>query len=259
MMDRLSLKAEERKVLGKKVKNLRKDGILPAHVFGKGVEGEIVSVDQKEFLKVFKVAGETGLIDLKIGTEKIKPVLIREVQYNPVSGDLIHVDFYQVNLLEKVKVSVPIVQIGEAPESVKLGETIVLQTLSEVEVEALPADLPENIEVDITSLKEIDDAITVGQLNYDHEKVTVHVDPEEIVVKLAPAVSAETQALLEEQAAEQAAAAAETAAEAGAEGEVPAEGEVGAEATAGAGEAVAEGEQAKEAQSGEAQSEEKSK
>src|SRR3989344_1005329 len=224
MMDRLSLKAEERKVLGKKVKNLRKDGILPAHVFGKGVEGEIVSVDQKEFLKVFKVAGETRLIDLKIGTEKIKPVLIREVQYNPVSGDLIHVDFYQVNLLEKVKVSVPIVQIGEAPESVKLGETIVLQTLSEVEVEALPADLPE-----------------------------------EIVVKLAPAVSAETQALLEEQAAEQAAAAAETEAEAGAEGEVPAEGEVGAEATAGAGEAVAEGEQAKEAQSGEAQSEEKSK
>ena|SRR3989344_4227784 len=257
MMDRLSLKAEERKVLGKKVKNLRKDGILPAHVFGKGVEGEIVSVDQKEFLKVFKVAGETGLIDLKIGTEKIKPVLIREVQYNPVSGDLIHVDFYQVNLLEKVKVSVPIVQIGEAPESVKLGETIVLQTLSEVEVEALPADLPENIEVDITSLKEIDDAITVGQLNYDHEKVTVHVDPEEIVVKLAPAVSAETQALLEEQAAEQAAAAAETAAEAGAEGEVPAEGEVGAEATAGAGEAVAEGTEARSEASSEAPTEEK--
>src|SRR3989344_5067085 len=251
MMDRLSLKAEERKVLGKKVKNLRKDGILPAHVFGKGVEGEIVSVDQKEFLKVFKVAGETGLIDLKIGTEKIKPVLIREVQYNPVSGDLIHVDFYQVNLLEKVKVSVPIVQIGEAPESVKLGETIVLQTLSEVEVEALPADLPENIEVDITSLKEIDDAITVGQLNYDHEKVTVHVDPEEIVVKLAPAVSAETQALLEEQAAEQA------AAEAGAEGEVPAEGEVGAEATAGAGEAVAEGTEARSEASSEAPTEEK--
>jgi len=272
MMDRLSLKAEERKVLGKKVKNLRKDGILPAHVFGKGVEGEIVSVDAKEFHKVFKVAGETGLIDLKIsklasskevGAEKgsapggVRPVLIREVSYNPVSGDLIHIDFYQVNLLEKVKVSVPIVQIGEAPESVKLGETIVLQTLSEVEVEALPADLPENIEVDITSLKEIDDAITVGQLNYDHEKVTVHVDPEEIVVKLAPAVSAETQALLEEQAAEQAAAAAETAAEAGAEGEVPAEGEVGAEATAGAGEAVAEGTEARSEASSEAPTEEK--
>src|SRR3989344_740541 len=235
-MDRLSLHAEERKVLGKKVKNLRKDGILPAHVFGKGVEGESVSVIAKDFLKVFKTAGETGLIDLKIGAEKVRPVLIREVSYNPVSGDLIHIDFYQVNLSEKVKVSVPIVQIGEQPESVHLGETIVLQTLNEVEVEALPADLPENIEVDITSLKNVDDAITVGQLSVDKEKITIHADPEEIVVKLAPAVSAETQALLEEQAAEQAAAAAETEAAEGAEGAAPAEGVEGTE-----GEAPAEG------------------
>ncbi len=231
-MDRLSLKAEERKVLGKKVKNLRKEGVLPAHVFGKGVEGEVVSVNEKEFLKIFHQAGETGLIDLKIGAEKIRPVLIREVQYNPVTDDLIHIDFYQVNLLEKVKVSVPIVQIGEGPESIKLGEAIILQTLSEVEVEALPSDLPEKLEVDVTGLKEIDDAITVGQLGYDHDKITVSVDPEEIVVKLAPAVSAETAKLLEEQAAEQAATAAETEAGAAkveggglvAEGEVPTEG-----------------------------------
>ena len=259
-MDRLSLHAEERKVLGKKVKNLRKDGILPAHVFGKGVEGESVSVIAKDFLKVFKTAGETGLIDLKIGAEKVRPVLIREVSYNPVSGDLIHIDFYQVNLSEKVKVSVPIVQIGEQPESVHLGETIVLQTLNEVEVEALPADLPENIEVDITSLKNVDDAITVGQLSVDKEKITIHADPEEIVVKLAPAVSAETQALLEEQAAEQAAAAAET--EEGAEKAAhPAEGGEGAEGEEGAvaeGEAPAEGGEAP-SEGGEAPKEEENK
>ena len=258
-MDRLSLHAEERKVLGKKVKNLRKDGILPAHVFGKGVEGESVSVIAKDFLKVFKTAGETGLIDLKIGAEKVRPVLIREVSYNPVSGDLIHIDFYQVNLLEKVKVSVPIVQIGDQPESVHLGETIVLQTLNEVEVEALPADLPENIEVDITSLKNVDDAITVGQLSVDKEKITIHADPEEIVVKLAPAVSAETQALLEEQAAEQAAAA-ET--EEGAEKAAPpAEGGEGAEGEEGAvaeGEAPAEGGEAP-SEGGEAPKEEENK
>lgn len=246
-MDRLSLKAEERKVLGKKVKNLRKDGVLPAHVFGKGVEGEIVSVDQKEFLKIFKAAGETGLIDLKISklasskevdAEKVRPVLIREVQYDPVSGDLIHIDFYQVNLSVKVKVSVPIVQIGESAELVHLGEAIVLQTLNEVEVEALPGDLPEHIEVDITNLKAIDDAVTVGQLSVDASKITVHADPEEIVVKLAPAVSAETAKLLEEQAAEQAAAAAEAA--------VPAEGEAvaGGEGVAESKVAVTEGEQA---------------
>src|ERR1035437_7821268 len=147
-MDRLSLIAEERKILGKKVKALRRDGKLPAHVFGKGVEGENVIVPSKEFLKTFKEAGQTGLIDLKIGAEKVRPVLVREVQYDPVEGSLIHIDFFQVNLTQKVKVSVPIVLIGEQPGTVKLGEAIVLQTISEVEVEALPTDLVEKIEVD---------------------------------------------------------------------------------------------------------------
>lgn len=240
-MDRLSLYAEERKILGKKVKRLRTEGKLPAHVFGKGVDGENVLVSSKEFLKIFKEAGGSGLIDLKIGKEKVRPVLIREVQYNPVEGEIIHIDFYQVNLSEKVKVSVPLVQIGEAPEIVKLGEAIVLQTLAQVEVEALPTDLVEKIEVDITPLKAIDDAITVGQLNYDRSKLAISTAEEEVVFKLAPAVSAETAKLLEEQAAEQAAAAAETVGEA-AEGAVPAEGEAAAEGEASVEGAPAEGE-----------------
>ena len=211
-MDRLSLNAQERKILGKKVKKLRRDGLLPGHVFGKGVDGEAVAVKTRDFLKTFREAGETGLVDLKIGSEKVRPVLIREVQYDPITDAPIHIDFYQVNLTEKVKVSVPLVQIGEQPETVHLGEAIVLQTVNEVEVEALPADLPEKIEVDIVSLKQIDDAITVGQLQIDREKITIHADPEEIVVKLAPAVSAEVEKLLEEEAAEKAAAAAPVAA-----------------------------------------------
>ncbi len=219
-MDRLSLQAEERKILGKKVKKLRKNGQLPGHVFGKGLETESVSVDGKTFLKTFAEAGETGLIDLKIGAEKVRPVLVRGVQYDPVSGQPIHIDFYQVNLSQKVKVPVPLVLIGEQPESVHLGETIVLQTLNEVEVEALPADLVEKIEVDITALKNIDDAITVGQLNFDRSKLTVSVSAEDIVVKLAPAVTAEMEKLMEEQAAETAAVVAETT-----EGEALPEGE----------------------------------
>ncbi len=219
-MDRLSLQAQERKILGKKVKALRRDGKLPAHVFGKGVEGENVLISTKDFLKTFHEAGETGLIDLKIGTEKVRPVLVREVQYDPVEGNPIHVDFYQVNLAEKVKVPVPLVLIGEQPESVHLGEAIVLQTLNEVEVEALPTDLVEKIEIDITALKNVDDAITVAQLNFDRSKLTVHALDEEIVVKLAPAVTAEMEQLLEEQAAEQAATAAEEGAQAAVEGEV---------------------------------------
>lgn len=247
-MDRLSLTAEERKVLGKKVKKLRKDGQLPAHVFGKGVEGENVLVLHKDFVKTFMLAGETGLIDLKIGAEKVRPVLIRDVQYDPVTDQPIHIDFFQVDLSQKVKVSVPLVLIGEQPESVHLGEAIVLQTLNEVEVEALPTDLVGKIEVDITLLKAIDDAITIGQLNYDKDRLTIHAPDDEIVVKLAPAVTAEMEKLLEEEAAEQAAAAAE-APPTGGEGEAPApvpsgtglaEGE---EAAPAAGEQPTEGEQ----------------
>jgi len=227
MMDRLALQAQERKVLGKKVKKLRKSGQLPGHVFGKAVDGENVAVSQKDFLKTFHQAKETGLVDLKIGTASVRPVLIRDVQYDPINSQPIHIDFYQVDLTEKVKVPVPLVLIGEQPEAVHLEEAIVLQTLNEVEVEALPEDLVEKIEVDISQLKAIDDAITVGQLQYDREKLTIQADPEEIVVKLAPAVSAEMEKLLEEEAAEQAAVAAEAVVEeaAPAEGaeEAPAE------------------------------------
>lgn len=252
-MDRLSLSAEERKILGKKVKKLRKDGKLPGHIFGKGVESESVCVDGKTFLKTFQQVRETGLIDLKIsklaantvsklaadavGTEKVRPVLIRGVQYDPVSGQPIHIDFYQVDMTKKVKVPVPLILIGDQPESVRLNETIVLQTLHELEIEALPIDLVEKIEVDITPLKNIDDAVTVGQLNFDRSKLTIHAVPEEIVVKLAPAVTEEMKKQMEEEAAEAAAKAAETAAK---EGAVPVEG-AGVEGVAAEGEAVAEG------------------
>lgn len=243
-MDRLSLQAEERKVLGKKVKKLRRDGKLPGHVFGKGVEGENVLVSAKEFLKTFKEAGATGLIDLKIGKEKIRPVLIREVQYNPVNDQLIHIDFYQVNLSQKVKVAVPLILIGEQPATVISGEAIVLQTVKEIEVEALPTDLVEKIEVDITLLKQIDDAITVGQLQFDRSKLTIQVPGEEIVVKLAPAVTAEMEKQMAEQAAEAAAAAAETAPAEG--GEVPSEGEAAVVAEGEPGKATEAGAEAKE-------------
>ena len=242
-MDRLSLNADERELLGKKVKKLRRDGILPGHIFGKGLESEHVSVNTKDFLNTFSKVGETGLIDLKVGKEKVRPVLVREVSHDPITGSPIHVDFYQVNLTQKVKVSVPVVLVGDELEIVKSGEAIVLQTLNEVEVEALPTDLIEKIEVDTTALKNIDDAITIGQLKFDRSKLTVSADLEAIVVKLAPAVSAEMEELLEEQAAEAAEVVAEAAAEEGGEvvseeGVEKAEGEkveepASAEATAG--------------------------
>ena len=224
-MDRIPLKARERTVLGKKVKKLRQEGQVPAHVFGNIKDVEHVSVDVNDFKKVFKQAGETGLVDLKIGDDRTRPVMIKELDIDPVKDDILHIGFYAVNLKEKVTVPVPIVLIGEGPESVKLGQTVVLQTMGEVEVEALPSDLIENIEVNIEVLKEIGDAVTVADLNYDRSTLTVLAEPEEIVVKLDDAVTDEMKALLAEQEAEQAAAAEAAETEEGAEPK--AEGEEG--------------------------------
>ncbi len=240
-MDRIPLKAEEREILGKQVKKLRKEGFVPAHVFGNKVETEHVAVKAQDFAKVYDQAGESGLIDLKIGAEKVRPVLIRDVQVDPVKGATLHVDFYQVNLNEKVQVWVPIELEGEEPEVVKSGEAIVIQPMSEVEVEALPTELPEKLVVNISNLKAIDDAVTVIQMSVP-QGVTVLADPEAVVVKLDNAVSEEAQKLMEEEAAE-----AEAAAEV-AEGEAPAEGEEGAEGEATEGETSTEGGEEKPAE-----------
>jgi large subunit ribosomal protein L25 len=240
-MDRLSLKASERTVLGKKVKALRLDGLIPAHVFGKKVETEHVAVKAQEFTKVFAEAGESGLIDLKIGAEKVRPVLVRDVQVDPVRDSLLHIDFYQVNLMEKVRVNVPIVVIGEEPEMVHTGEAVIIQPMGEVEVEALPAELPENIEVDITSLKQIDDTIFISGLKVP-DGVELIADPEAVVVKLDNAVSEEAQQLMEEM---------EQEAEAAAETAEAAEGEEAKEGEAAEGEQSEGGEEEKTTEGGE--------
>lgn len=197
-MDRLSLKAKERDILGKKVKNLRNKGFLPAHIFGKNISSESILVDTQEFMRVYHQAGESGLIDLKIGSDKTKPVLVREVQMDPQTDRPFHIDFYQVNLTQKVSVSVSVVLIGEEPEVVHMGEAVVIQPMNEIEVEALPAELPEHIEVDISQLQQIGDAILVSSLSVP-TGVTLLADPEATVVKLDNAVTEETQEEIEEE------------------------------------------------------------
>ncbi len=236
-MNRIPLKAEERMVLGKKVRVLRRDGFIPGHVFGKKVETENISVKMKDFIAVLEEAGETGVIDLRIGAEKVRPVMIKDVAHDPTRGQILNIDFYQVDLTQKVTVPVPVVLIGEEPESVHLGETVVLQTISELQVEALPTDLVENIEVDITGkLKEIGDAITVDNLVYDREKLHILAEPDEVIIKLDTAVTEEMKKLLEEQEAEAAAAQAVAAEAEIAEGGEVAEGAEGEEGTSEGGE-----------------------
>jgi len=161
-MKRAKLTVEKRNVTGKKVKKLRREGILPANIYGKDIKSLSVQVPQKEFEKVFKEVGETGLVDVHLNGE-LKPSLIHNVQMDYLHNLPLHADFFQVNLKEKVKTMVPIKTSGE-PKAVsdKLG--LLLQPLSEVEVEALPADLPEFIEVNVESLADVNDQMAVSTL-----------------------------------------------------------------------------------------------
>lgn len=233
-MQAVPLKAEKRTVLGRKVKTLRRQGIIPAHVFGHKVKTEHVQVTESEFAKVFEKTGETGIIDLAIDSQK-KPVLVKNVQMHPVTDEPLHIDFYQVNLSEKVKVNVPIEIVGESPAvHKKIG--VLLTPVSEIEVEALPADLPENIQVDVTALDEVGKEIKVKDLKVDRSKIEVHADEELVVVQIGELVTKEMEAVEAEVEAEQAEAAAEAAPAGGAEAAAPAEGE---EARAAEGEAPA--------------------
>lgn len=213
------LSVEKRTVLGKKVKTLRRDGLLPANVYGKGLSSVAVQLPMTKFDSVHKEVGETGIIDLEFDG-KTHPVLVKNLQMAYPSHTPLHVDFYQVNMKEKVKTMVPVTLSGE-PVAVTDKIGTLLQTLNEVEVEALPDNLPEHIEVEISHLAAVDDHITVGDLQAP-EGVAILTDPSQTVVKIAELVAPEPEPEPEAEAAE----GAETES---AEGEAGAEGEGGKE------------------------------
>jgi len=183
-MDRKVLKAEERKITGRKVKTLRSKGILPGNVYGKKIKSISVQVNLKEFESVYKEVGETGLLDLMVGKE-VRPVLVHNLQVNPKSDEPVHVDFLQVDLKAKVSAEVPVELVGESPAE-KQGIGTVVQQINEIEVEALPTDLPEKFEVNVEGLSEVDQAIYVKDLKVDRTKVELKSDPEAIVAKVEP-------------------------------------------------------------------------
>lgn len=218
-MARQKLTVEKRKILGKNVKKLRREDILPANIYGKDIKSLAVQVPYKEFEKVYKEAGETGLVDVEIAGE-IKPSLIHNLQQDYYNHRILHVDFYQVNLKEKVKTTVPIQIVGEARAvSDKLG--LLLTPLSQIEIEALPTDLPEKIEVQVEHLAAVNDQIAVKDIKAP-TGVTILTGPEQVLVKIGELISKEAQAqAAAEAAAAEAAKAAATPTTPGAEGAQP--------------------------------------
>ncbi len=175
-----SLAAEVRSVTGKKVKTLRKLGILPATVYGQKMEPVSVQTNLKEMELIFAHTGESGLVNLKVG-ETTYPILFRNPQYHPLMGTLIHIDCYKVDLKQKITTTVPLEFIGES-NSVKFGNVLV-EVATEVEIEALPTDLPEKIVVDLGKLETIESQITVADLEIDRSKIEIKNDPTQIIVK----------------------------------------------------------------------------
>ena len=180
-MEQIELKANGRDILGKGVRFLRRQEITPVHLFGHGLESLALQCETAKLARSLTLGGETRLISLSVNDEKSpRPVLVREIQRNPITGKLLHVDFYQVRMQEKVEVEVPIVLVGKAP-ALGMKDNTMLQELNTLTVECLPAKIPGNLEVDISSLTEAGRAIRVKDITVDPD-ITVLTNPEQVVV-----------------------------------------------------------------------------
>jgi len=215
----MQLKASVRELLGKRSRRLYGQGKLAAVVYGHNAKPTPLVLDRLEFQKVFVKSGRTHLVDLVVDGDKAEKVLVREIQTHPRRLGPIHVDFYQVNLEEKITVEVPVHLVGESA-AVKRGDADILQPIHSLRVECLPSDIPEAFEVDLTPLEEIESELRISDLKIP-KGVTVLIDPEELVVKIIK----KREMKIEEEVPV-------------AEALVPAEGEAAAEGEAGAEEAA---------------------
>jgi len=195
----LSLTAKVRKEIGRKVKKLRKQGFLPAVLYGPKIKSEPLTVDLKEFNKVLKEAGESTLIKLKIKKptvptqEKLKineySVLIHNIKRDPLTGDPLHVDFYQPSLEKKIEANIPVVLEGEAPAVKNLGGTLITN-IAEIKVRALPQNLPKEFKINIGGLRTFEDRILIKDIQLG-EGVEILREPEEIVAQVTPPTKVE--------------------------------------------------------------------
>lgn len=178
----LSLQAKIRDVLGRKVKGLREKDLIPAVCYGHGIKPRPIEVPYLSFEKVFEEAGESSLIDLIVDKEKPVKVLIHDIQTDPLTDKIIHVDFYQVKAGEKITTEITLKFIGEPPVVKELGGVLVTN-MDALEVECLPKDLVHEIEVDISGLAIFDDDIRVRDIKIP-PGLESKVNPEEVVVMI---------------------------------------------------------------------------
>jgi large subunit ribosomal protein L25 len=189
-MSKENLKTEKRKL--KEVK----EGFTPAVLYGQEVENENLWINTKEFTKVYNIAGGSTLVDVVVGDDN-RSVLIYDVQVHPLTGDFVHIDFFQVDMKKEIETDIDLVFIGVAPAIKELGGTFV-KSISKLPVRCLPGDLVNNIEVDISAIENFDDYIYVKDLNIPKGVEVTLEDNVVIALVTAPRTAEEMEALDEE-------------------------------------------------------------
>ena len=198
MIKDVVLKAEPRNLVGKKVKQIRREGKLPVVVYGKKIQPQNLVVDEKEFNDVYQQAGGNTLVSLTVGDQANK-VLIHGIQKHPVTDSILHADLYQVKMDEKIRTEVPIVLVGVS-SAVEDKEANLVKNKTSIEIEALPNDLIHEIEIDISALREFGDSIHVSDIKVPSE-VEILDDLQEIIVLAQEPISEEELEKMEEEAA----------------------------------------------------------
>ena len=180
----MDLSANTRNILGKKVRFLRQQGLTPVHLFGRNIEPLPLQCDTTELKNVLAQAGMTQIVSLKIDKKRTPTnVMVREVQVEPRTDELLHVDFYQIRMEEKIRVEVPIVTVGEAP-ALRFKENFLAHELNNLTIECLPDEIPSRVEVDLSDLTESEQSIHVSDISLG-DGITILDNPEQLVVKIS--------------------------------------------------------------------------
>jgi len=199
----LTLPATSRNILGKKTRFLRRQGITPVHLFGHGLKSQALQCDTANLQRIITQAGMSRLISLEVEDDKQpRAVFIREIQRDVLTGEPLHVDFYQVKKTEKIRVDVPIVLVGEAPAMREKGRSL-LHGVTSLSIECLPGEVPPRIEVDLSHLEEAEQPINVRDITLSPD-ITVTTDPDQLVVKVSEARVEVEEVVAEEAAKEEA-------------------------------------------------------
>ena len=184
-MDVPTLKLDQRMLFGKKVRSLRRQGVIPVHVYGAGIEPASLQVDDRTLNRILPQVGSNIPISIEYeGQDTENICFVREIQRHPVTETVIHVDFLRVDVTQTVAAEVPVILIGASPAVAQMAGTL-LQNIQSLSIEALPMNMPAEVTVDISSLVDFDTTIVVGDVETPGN-VTVLNEPEDVIVRVAP-------------------------------------------------------------------------